>query len=101
MIKNFRTYFIAVEFYKQAKKLSLPRHLKDQLNRASSSVVLNLAEGHGHSSRNEQKRFFTIAFASLRESESIFDLSMEISDELRETTDKLAAHMYKLIQKTS
>jgi four helix bundle protein len=44
MRKNFRTYQLAVEFYRSAKTLQLPRHLKDQLNRASSSVVLNLAE---------------------------------------------------------
>jgi len=49
MLNNFRTFQISVKFYKEAIKIKLPRHLKDQLNRSSSSISLNLAEGHGKS----------------------------------------------------
>ncbi len=38
MLKNFRTYGLSIDFYKECKKMSLPSSLKDQLIRASSSV---------------------------------------------------------------
>ena len=100
MRKNFRTYNIAVEFYHLAQNLKMPRHLKDQLDRASSSVVLNLAEGAGRQTAADQKRFFTIAFGSLREAQAILDLSVTASKTIRESADKLAAHVYRLIQRT-
>ena len=101
MRKNFRTYQVAVEFYRTAKTLQLPRHLKDQLNRASSSIVLNLAEGSARHTKADQKRFFCIAFGSLRESQAILDLSVNTPEELINCADKLAAHIYKLIQAVS
>ena len=45
MLKNFRTFHQAVNFYRQVAGLRMPTHLKDQLLRAASSVPLNLAEG--------------------------------------------------------
>ena len=98
MNRNFRTYQLAVEFYKTTRSLSFPRHLKDQLSRAASSVVLNLAEGSGRESKAEQKRFFHIAFGSLRESQAVLDLSLNSNEEAKELADKLAAHLYRLIQ---
>ena len=98
MRKNFRTYQLAVEFYRLSSSLTLPRHLRDQLHRAASSVVLNLAEGSGRSSKAEQKRFFEIAFGSLRECQAVLDLCASASDETVECADKLAAHLFRLIQ---
>ena len=66
-MKNFRTFNLAVEFYKQAQKLAINGHLKDQLDRASLSICLNLAEGRQRRTTTDQKRFFNIAFSSLRE----------------------------------
>ena len=98
MFKNFRTYSIAVDFYRLAAAVKLPGHLKSQLNRASASVALNLQEGSGRFGKKDQKRFFHMAFGSLRECQAIFDLG-EVSDtKLLECTDKLAAHMFKLIK---
>ena len=99
MLKNFRTYTIAVEFYRHTQGLKLPRHLKDQLDRASSSIVLNLAEGAGRQSFHDQKRFYTISFGSLRESQAILDLSPGASQKVRDCADKLAAHLYCLLNK--
>jgi len=100
MIKNFRTYHLAVDFYRLALALKLPRHLKEQLSRAASSVVLNLAEGDGRGTPGDQKRFFTIAFGSLRESQAILDLAPNPSPKASACADKLAAHLYRLIQST-
>ena len=99
-MKNFRTYHVAVEFYRLTRALSLPRHLKDQLNRAASSAVLNLAEGSGRSTPDDQKRFFIIAMGSIRESQAILALAEGTNAELTDSADKLAAHTYRLIQNT-
>jgi len=79
--------------------LELPRHLRDQLQRAASSIVLNLAEGSGRVSSKEQKRFYDIAFGSLRESQAILDLiENSPTQEAAKAADKLAAHLYKLLK---
>ena len=70
-MRNFRTYQLAKEFYQMLQNMRFPAHLKDQLNRASSSIVLNLAEGYGRSGPKEQRRFFQIAMGSLRECQAI------------------------------
>ena len=45
MLKNFRTYHLAVQLYHACEKVQARSHLKDQLLRASLSIVLNLSEG--------------------------------------------------------
>ncbi|MBP9838501.1 MAG: four helix bundle protein [Proteobacteria bacterium] len=97
-MKNFRTYTLAVEFYRSTKTLPMPYHLKEQLNRASSSIALNLAEGSARRTKVDQRRFFNIAFSSLRESQAILDLMDNCPAQVRELSDKLAAHIYKLLQ---
>jgi len=100
ILKNFRTYHLAVEFYRLALALKLPRHLKEHLSRAASSVVLNLAEGAGRRTPNDQRHFFTIAFGSLRESQAILDLALTPSLKASACADKLAAHVYRLVNST-
>lgn len=97
-MRNFRTYKLAVEFYRLSQTICLPRHLKDQLARAASSIVLNLAEGVGRNSKADQKRFYTIAFGSLRECQAILDLAPKHSIAAGKLLDSLAAHTYKLIK---
>ena len=97
-MKHFRTYSLAVEFYRQAVALRYPRYLKDQLARAASSVVLNLAEGWGRAGAADRRRFFNIAFGSLRECQAILDLTAEPAVAAREKADVLAAHLFKLIK---
>ena len=48
--------------------------LADQLRRAASSVTLNFAEGCGRASRNDRRRFFTIARGSAQEVAAILDV---------------------------
>ena len=49
-------------------------YMVDQLRRAMSSVVLNLAEGNGRRSPTERKRYFEISRASLAEVSACIDL---------------------------
>ena len=101
MRKNFRTFDLSIKLYHECKALSLPRHLKDQLNRASSSVVLNLAEGSARRTIKDKLRFFHIAFGSLRESQAILQLAQTSQDKAIELADRTAAHLYKLIKALS
>ncbi|GJM29158.1 MAG: hypothetical protein DHS20C17_17930 [Cyclobacteriaceae bacterium] len=49
-------------------------YLKDQLKRATLSIVLNLAEGTGRVSKAEKKRFYTIARSSVFECVAILSV---------------------------
>ena len=71
MRNNFRTFNLSVEFYEFLVKLSVPRHLGDQLDRAAASITLNLAEGSGRRGRADQLRFYHFATASFRECEAV------------------------------
>ena len=47
---------------------------KDQLDRASTSIPLNIAEGNGKFSKKDSGRFFQIAHGSALESAACLDL---------------------------
>lgn len=56
---------------------ALPRgraHLKDQLDRAATSVVLNIAEGAGEFCKDEKQRFYRIARRSATETAAVLDI---------------------------
>lgn len=72
-------YRVALEFaawaYRLAQGLKGPdRHAKDQLTRASQSIVLNVAEGTGKRSRSDRCRFYEIARGSAFESGATLDI---------------------------
>lgn len=78
-------YRLAVEFHRKATGLAPHGSgLGDQLRRAAASVVLNLAEGYGRTSRIEQARFTAIARGSALECVAILDLLGEEERELGE-----------------
>ncbi len=97
-MKNFRTFDLAVEFYRSAIDMPLKKHLKDQLHRAASSIVLNLAEGRGKNTRKDQLRFFHIALGSVRECQAIMILSNYEGSISAAILDKVAASLYLLIK---
>jgi four helix bundle protein len=71
-------YRVAVEFQVLASTL-LPvaqRVLRDQLERASVSIVLNLSEGCGRRSRRDRARFFAMARGSAMECAAIVNLAL-------------------------
>jgi four helix bundle protein len=100
MLINFRTYQHAVTFYRATRQLKLSGHLKDQLERAASSVVLNLAEGSERPTRPDKRKFYNIALGSLRECQAILDLADGSSDSSRKLADSLGASLWKLLQST-
>ena len=97
-MKNFRSFQLAVTFYKQCQSIILPRHLRDQLLRASSSIALNLAEARGKATLKDQLKYFHIALGSVRECEAILILHGKANKEMTDTLDHLAASVYKLIK---
>jgi four helix bundle protein len=70
-------YRVALEFHALAGRLVLGRgfrELRDQLDRASTSIVLNIAEGAGRRGAADRARFFAIARGSATECAAIFDI---------------------------
>jgi four helix bundle protein len=95
-MKNFRTYDMAVAFYEQCQTLKLKQPLKNQFDRCTLSVVLNLAEGSGKPTSADRKRFYAIALGSLRETQALLRLAK--AAELTRQADLLGAYLYKLQQ---
>jgi four helix bundle protein len=69
-------YNVAVQFQVLAAGLVPREHavLRDQLERASVSIVLNVAEGCGRRTRHDKARFFSMARGSAMESAAVLDL---------------------------
>jgi len=76
-------YGHALDFMAQADAVAnaLPRgraYLADQLRRASTSVVLNLAEGAGEFASADKARFYRIARRSAIECAAIYDIAARL-----------------------
>ncbi|MBI3556600.1 MAG: four helix bundle protein [Deltaproteobacteria bacterium] len=95
MITGFRTYDLALELYGKCETIKAKHHLKDQLQRASLSIVLNIAEGTGKPSKAEQRRFYSIALGSLRETQAILQITKNQST--FELSHRLGGHLYRLV----
>jgi four helix bundle protein len=70
-------YRVALEFLVHATEFGRGRigaALRDQLDRASSSIVLNVAEGAGRVSGRDKVRFYAIARGSAMECAAILDV---------------------------
>jgi four helix bundle protein len=96
-LTNFRTYQLALEFAKECVTVQCPYYLKDQFQRASSSVVLNLAEGSGKPTERDRAKFYAIAMGSFRECQAILALlDNQQSRDLLAKYDRLGASLYEL-----
>ena len=60
MLKNFRSYHVAVEFYQECENITLKHYIKDQLMRAALSIVNNLAEVSAKPTEADRRRFYSI-----------------------------------------
>lgn len=76
-LETFDVYRISLEACRGCAPVaaSLSASLRDQLLRASSSVVLNVAEGFGSSSRGVKRRHYEIARGSATECIAVLDLA--------------------------
>lgn len=96
MFENFRTYQLAVQFHQQVQTIKVPFYLRNQLDRASSSVVLNIAEGSGKMTAKDQRKFYSIALGSLRESVAVLQISGKLNSEISEKANHLHNCLFKL-----
>jgi four helix bundle protein len=73
---RLHVYGVALELHTLASTLiaMLNRIVRDQLERASLSVVLNIAEAGGRRSRRDKARYYAIARGSATEVAALFDV---------------------------
>ena len=100
MFRTFRSYQLAVEFYRRCQEVKAPAFLKNQLLRAASSIALNLAEGTCKPSVKERRRYYFIALGSLRECQAAMDLNGSLNPKLKDLADHLGACIYRLCNPT-
>jgi four helix bundle protein len=99
MLEGFRTHDTAIEFYWACEKIKCPKHLQDQLLRASSSIALNLSEGSARPTAPDRRRIYFIALGSLRESQTILRLIRAPDDSKAVMlADLLGAQLFKLCE---
>ena len=76
-VDRFDCYQLALEF--QAHAAGLLRRgagsLRDQFDRASASIALNVAEGFGRRARREKAHFYCVARGSTLECVAVIDLA--------------------------
>ena len=101
-------YNLALDFLALAEDLieHLPRgrgHLADQLSRASTSIVLNIAEGAGKFSKPDKRRYYLSAAGSTTECAAILDVCLRLKLILPDThsvgkamLERIAAMLVKL-----
>jgi four helix bundle protein len=103
-------YHLALDFLVFANGVieALPRgrsHLADQFTRASTSIVLNLAEGAGKYSKPDKRRYYLTARGSATESAALVDVCfrLKLLDEAGRKTGmemllRIVAMLIKLAQ---
>ena len=79
-LETFDVYRVSLDACRSCLPIaaSLDANLRDQLRRASSSVVLNTAEGFGSVSRGVKRRHYEIARGSAMECVAILDLAVAL-----------------------
>ena len=69
--EQFPVYIKAEAFYADVFKICVDgnpdKNIKDQLRRASLSIVLNIAEGAGKYTKQDKKNFYVVAKGSVNE----------------------------------
>jgi four helix bundle protein len=100
-----RALDLAKQVYKVTLNLKTCLSWSDQLRRAATSIVLNLAEGSGRNHQREKKQFYYIARGSIFECVPLLELGVSIGvlstdqrNELREQYIVIAKMVTKLIQ---
>jgi four helix bundle protein len=75
--EKLEVYQVAREFLVLAARLlsrKMPRELRDQFDRATSSILFNIGEGAGKTARADKQRSYEIARGSTTEAATQLDL---------------------------
>lgn len=87
--EKFPVYIKAEAFYEKVLRFLVTSktdpNLKDQLKRAASSIVLNIAEGAGKYSKNDKKNFYITSRASVHECVAIIRI-LRLEQKMTEET---------------
>lgn len=94
-MKSFYALDLAIKFYSETRELRLPPHLKNQFDRACSSVSMNLSEGSAKPTKADRRKFYYIALGSTRECQMALKLH-GAPPELCKQAEFLAICIYKL-----
>jgi four helix bundle protein len=82
-----------VALVSELMKRNLSRDLRDQIDRSSTSILFNIAEGAGKISRADKQRFYGIARGSATEAAAQFDVlhirGLMSADEYRKARESL------------
>jgi four helix bundle protein len=110
--QNLEVYKKAKTFHLDCKNIILSKKLdsyvKDQLGRASFSIILNIAEGSGKFSKPDRRNYFVTSRGSVFECVAILDILSDqkiMSDEevknLINKADELSRILYTMIKNLS
>ena len=105
--ERLEVYQVALDFLVAANNIveNLPRgrsHLADQLSRAATSIVLNIAEGAGKFSKADKRRYYLSAAGSTAESAAICDICLRlelISHDKHRSNKKLLDRIMSMLVK--
>jgi four helix bundle protein len=93
---NFRSLELAIAFHEACLKAEMKGYIRNQLDRASLSVVLNLQEGAAKPTQKDKRKFYATAYGSVRECQAIMRLLGRA--DLFEQADKIGVHVWKLMK---
>jgi four helix bundle protein len=100
--KKLDVYQAALGFIGIAEKVAerIPRgraELADQLRRASTSIMTNIAEGAGQPAGPNRRRFYGLARGSAYECGSIVDIARALAVAPAEVTDEADGQLHRIV----
>lgn len=100
--ERFPVYLASEKLYQSLvgviEDSKISKHFRDQLDRASTSITLNIAEGAGKFSKNDKKNFYIIARGSAHECVAILRL-LKLKKKINEETFNDAYSQLELISR--
>ena len=89
-------------------QISLEKHIRSQLHRASFSIMLNIAEGSGRFTNRDKRNFYVISRGSAFECVAVFDflkdnrtITLETYQEYYEKLEELSKMLLGMIKHLS
>jgi len=92
---------LSVDVYEFLKVSKIDKALKGQLQRASTSIALNIAEGSGRFTQKDKKSFYTNARSSVLECVAIFQILLKNKTLEQEEYDVFYANLEEIAKMLS